>query len=257
MVNFCFWWRKDGCKSLPRRCWIISEKLLKINTRLPPLLVAWARGPGCLSLLSWESSQKPGCIFRSEEGAALKSSTSSKKKGSSIPLSTDQQSSPLSLIRMPGISIISCREWLEEPSVRLSFQRHLFQTSLNGKGTTAGKALTLGKDKWQWTWCPCRVSLQSRLPPWVAESSLCGFASPDGVDISDFLRVWSQMACGEVDPAKKFRIVHLDPLPPAPISRKASGFLRSEKGFSGCHFFSIIWGFLIFKKKLIYFLIEG
>ena len=38
--------------------------------------------------------------------------------------------------------------------------------------------------------------------PWVAESSLCGFASPDGVDISDFIRIWSQMACGEVDTAK-------------------------------------------------------
>lgn len=152
MVSFCFWWREEGCKSLPRRCWIISGKLLKINTWLPPLLVVWAQGPGCLPLLSRDSSQKPGCIFRSEEGAALKLSTSSKKKGSSIPLSTDQWSSPLSLIRMPGISIISCREWLKEPSVRLSFQRHLFQTSLNGKGTTAGKVLTLGRDKWWSMW---------------------------------------------------------------------------------------------------------
>lgn len=68
-----------------------------------------------------------------------------------IPLTTalqgwHQPSSPLSLIRMPGISIISCGEWLNIPSMRLSFQSHLFQTSLNGKGTTSGKGLTLGRE---------------------------------------------------------------------------------------------------------------
>lgn len=77
-----------------------------------------------------------------------------------------QQSSPLSLIRMPGISIISCGEWLNKPSMKLSFQQHLFQTSLDGKGATSGEGLTLGREiSWGQgvrvlTWCPNGISLK-------------------------------------------------------------------------------------------------
>lgn len=72
------------------------------------------------------------------------------RRAARIPLATalqdwHQRSSPLSTIRMPGISIISCGEGLNKPSVRLSFQQHLFQTSLDGKGTTSGKGTDPGQ----------------------------------------------------------------------------------------------------------------
>lgn len=48
---------------------------------MPQLVVVWAWGPGCLSLLSQHSSQKPGFVSGFGEGAALKLSTSNYKGG--------------------------------------------------------------------------------------------------------------------------------------------------------------------------------
>lgn len=85
-------------------------------------------------------------MFGFEEGPALKSSPSPTSL-SPGPFKTDtSRAHPLSLIGMPGISIISLGERLNKLSMGLAFQKHLFQASVNGNGLGIGEELTLGRE---------------------------------------------------------------------------------------------------------------
>lgn len=72
----------EDWKSLPRGCWPVFGKLLKISTWMPPLLVVWPWGPGCLSLLSWDSSQSLASTLDSEKALLWSHPPPTTKEGS-------------------------------------------------------------------------------------------------------------------------------------------------------------------------------
>lgn len=44
----------------------------------------------------------------------------------------------------------------------------------------------------------------------LTDRVLCGFVNPSEVDISDFIRIWCHMACGEVDTEEILSQNHLE-----------------------------------------------
>lgn len=163
----------------------------QINTWPPPPLNVWAWGPGCLSLLSPDSSQKPGFILDLEKVPLWSHLPPTIKDGSvhSSPHSPSRPA-PAEFTPFPDKNARNFHHFLwgmtKEAQREAVLSTAPFPNISKWKGYQARQRTDPGqRDKWGWE--AELVSLwgfSSKLfASLVAESSLCGFANPNGVDI--------------------------------------------------------------------------